>query len=484
MNYKGFNNDNLHNGNVLIEGDLVVDGQILKPDPPNPPLTNVSNPLQELLNANNFRISNLATATQLNDALSLSQANQTFLSRNGGSMSGNINMGGNLVTNVGTAINTTDAVNKLYIDTNTIAKPIDENLNMNSFRVTGIPSPAAGSDAVNLNYFNNAAVQNPLSANLNANNNTVTNLREPTGLQEAATKNYVDQSVGNPGKLIYINDISDLPSPVICLGQLLYEIPTETTWFFTNDITVQNGFCMQDKTELTGNQNVTITFDESNGDMYPIVSRGDNITITNLTFIGGGGHDTGFNNPNEIGKGFFNCRDGTDKTKRFQLTNCNILSARRLGFIAGYGTVNINNNFINGGGNDKSWYSNVVSTNNEFFDGYPYEVFGGAAVDCYVKAQATGGVLTGVDIFSRGSNIVVPSQVQLVDDNGYSSLQQLSYSPFTPNLEFGTYMTANSTHLFVGTPDNINNINVTDVYAKQGNGTYRNIHTYSNCPCW
>jgi len=476
MDILGRNTDNVHVGDVEITGNLSVEGTITKPDPPNPPLTNVSNPLQELLNANNYRISNLGTATQLNDAISLSQANQTYLNRNGGSMSGNISMGGNLVTNVGTAINTTDAVNKLYIDVNTISKPIDENLNMNGFRVTGLPSPQSGSDAVNFNYFNSAAVQNPLSANINANNNTITNLREPIAASDTATKNYVDQSIGNPGKIVYINSIDDLPSPVICLGNLLYEIPADTTWFITDNLTLEYGFCLNNNSELRGNQNVTITFDETNRNVFCIFSRDDNITIDSLTFVGGGGHYDGFNDPNALNKGFFNCVDNS-RSKRFRLLNCNIIQPRRLGAVFGYGTVNINNNFINGGGNDKSWYGNVVSTNNNFFDGYPYEIFGGAAVDCYVKAQATGGVLTGVDIYSRGSNIVVPSQVQLIDDNGYSSLQQLSYSPFTPNLEFGTYMTTNGTHLFVGTPDNINNINVTDVYAKQGNGTYTLIQT-------
>ena len=477
MNYKGFNNDNIHNGTVLIEGDLTVDGDINKvgPTPPGPPEA-IFNPLEENLNANNFRISNLGTATQFNDAISLSQSNQTYLARTGGSLSGNINMGGNLITNVGNPVNNNDAVNKLYIDTNTVAKPIDENLNMNGFRVTGLPSPIAGSDAVSFNYFNTAAVQNPLSANLNANNNTVINLREPTAATEAATKNYVDQSVGNPGKLIYINDISDLPPPELCLQQLLYTIPNNTTWFITDDLTLEYGFCLNANTELRGNQNVTITFNETNRDIFGIFSRTDNITIDSLTFVGGGGHYNAFNDPNELNKGFFNCSDNT-KTKRFRLLNCNIIQCRRLGAIFGYGTVNINNNFIDGGGSNTSWYGNVVSTTNNFFDGYPYEVFGGAAVDLYLKAKATAGVLTGVDIYSRGSNIVVPSQVQLIDDNGYSSLQQISYSPFTPNLEFGTYMTTNGTHLFVGTPDNINNTNVVDIYSKQINNTYSLLQT-------
>jgi hypothetical protein len=518
MDILGRNTDNVHIGDVLIEGNLTVDGNIQKGNDPTPPIpTGVFNPLEENLNANNFRISNLGTATQLNDAISLSQANQTYLARTGGSLSGNLNMSNNLITNLGTAINDNDAVNKLYVDTtaqnylelsggdmigdinmgnnlvtnvgnpvnnndavnrlyidvNTIAKPIDETLNMNGFRVTGLGSPIAVSDAVSLNYFNSAAVQNPLSANLNANNNTVINLREPVSSQEAATKNYVDQSIGNPGKIVYINSINDLPPPEICLLQLLYIIPEDTTWFITDNLTLEYGFCLNNNSELRGNQNVTITFDETNRDVFCIFSRADNITIDSLTFGGGGGHYDGFNDPNVINKGFFNCVDST-KTKRFRLLNCNIIRCRRLGAILGYGTVNINNNFINGGGDDKSWYGNVVSTNNNFFDGYPYEIFGGGAVDLYLKARATAGVLTGVDIYSRGSNIVVPSQVQLIDDNGYAKIQQIFISFFIPNIKFGTYMTTNGTHLFVGTPNTTPgfNVNQVDIYAKQVDGIY------------
>ena len=42
------------------------------------------------------------------------------------------------------------------------------------------------------------------------------------------------------------------------------------------------------------------------------------------------------------------------RNKRFRVVNCNILSAYSLGIVYGFGTVNINNNFINGGGGSPS----------------------------------------------------------------------------------------------------------------------------------
>jgi hypothetical protein len=99
-------------------------------------------------------------------------------------MSGNIFMGGNLISDVGTAISNNDAVNKLYIDTNTIAKPINEDLNMNSYRITNLPSPQATSDAINKAFFDTNAVQNPLTSNLSCNGfeiNQITSLRAKPG---------------------------------------------------------------------------------------------------------------------------------------------------------------------------------------------------------------------------------------------------------------------------------------------------------------
>ncbi len=510
MDILGRNTDNVHVGNVLIEGDLTVDGDIQKvgPTPPGPP-TGVFNPLQELLDANNYRISNLGTATQLNDAISLSQANQTYLARTGGSMTGNIFMGGNLISDVGNAISNNDAVNKQYVDDNTIAKPIDENLNMNSFKITNVAAPVDTSDAVNKSYFDNNAVQNPLASNLSCGTfeiNEITSLRakpgsplqiklNPTsilsitgnyvtmGLQrilnlgtplldtDAATKSYVDNLVGNPGKLKYINNISDLPTPLFIDGETRYFIPTGTTWYFTEDITLEYGFNMVNKTEIQGNQNVTITFDESTRNITGFYSRTGNITIANITIFNGGGHDTGFGDPTNTSKGLFDCID-TLKAYRFRLLNTNIISPRRLGQVRGYGTLNINNNFMNGGGAFNNWYNVVVSTANNFVDGYPY-TFVGSGNDVLLKAITNGsGTLTGVNMYSRGNNVVVPATITVDDDNGYDTKGQYLQNPSVPGALWGAYSSLNDTHFFVGYPDTTLGRNYVDIYEKQGDGTY------------
>ena len=167
-------------------------------------------------------------------------------------MTGNIFMGGNLISDLGTAISNNDAVNKLYIDNNTIAKPINGNLDMNNNRITNLAAPVDTNDSINKAYFDTNAVQNPLASNLSCGNfeiNEITSLRakpgsalqiqlNPTSIlsitgnyvtlgsqrilnlgtplldTDAATKGYVDNLVGNPGKLKYINSILDLPTPI------------------------------------------------------------------------------------------------------------------------------------------------------------------------------------------------------------------------------------------------------------------------------
>jgi hypothetical protein len=86
------------------------------------------------------------------------------------------------------------------------------------------------------------------------------------------------------GKLKYINNISDLPTPLLIDGETRYFIPTGTTWYFTQDITLEYGFNMVNKTEIQGNQNVTITFDESTRNITGFYSRSGSITIANYYY--------------------------------------------------------------------------------------------------------------------------------------------------------------------------------------------------------
>ena len=94
----------------------------------------------------------------------------------------------------------------------------------------------------------------------------------------------------------------------------------------------------------------TLTFDESARDCR-FLSNDQNVYVSNLTVIGGGGR---FSNT----LGLFECTNYDlgapapfyGRNKRFKVTDCNIIQARSLGTIEGFGTLNITNNFFNGGG--------------------------------------------------------------------------------------------------------------------------------------
>jgi hypothetical protein len=94
----------------------------------------------------------------------------------------------------------------------------------------------------------------------------------------------------------------------------------------------------------------TITFDETTRDCR-FLSNDENVYLSNITINGGGGRDT-----NTLG--LFECTNYDlgapapfyGRNKRFKVTDCNIIQARSLGTIEGFGTLNITNNFFNGGG--------------------------------------------------------------------------------------------------------------------------------------
>ena len=571
MNISGYNTDNIHVGSVLIEGNLTIDGEIFKNSPlPPPDPTGVFNPLDETLNANNYRITNLGATVDLKDAINKGEANSLYLSKSGGVMSGIIYMNNNVISNLGTAIDPTDAISKgqsdtlylakaggtmtgdinmgsrriincigplsgndvvtrNYLQSVTLANPATETQNMNNNRIINLPAPLALSEPVPLSYFQTNALMNPASATLNMNNNRIINVPLALSLTDAvsvnylqanallnpananlnmnnfeiqevktirgrnnvplniilgsggslsisggeifcgnsrigsvslplfgddvATKDYVDGLIGSPGKLRFINSVADLGIPISIDGQLRYVIPNDITYYFTSSLTITYGFSFGINTEITGNQNISITFNESINDITGFYSRNQNTTITSLTFIFGGGNFAGFNDINNVQKGLFDCIDLTN-TKRFRLLNCNFTRARRFGVVLGYDNVNINDNVIDGGASTKTWYNSLVSTQPLFMDDYPYKV-SGSNLELIANSSVIGNVgsITSVDIYKRGTD-VLPQQYTFIDDNGYAQEQTI----LVPgnNIEgakYGTYMDTAQNWLVVSFQD-------------------------------
>ena len=181
---------------------------------------NGSTPMTGDLNMNNlYMISNLSTATPTaNQAISLIYFQNAvnavvagYLPLNGGTMSGSLNMGGKVLTNIPypTITSTSsDAVNKSYCDTNDDLRlkldgstPMTGILNMGGKIITGIPYPtitSTSSDAVNKDYVDiNDALRlfksgDTMTGSLNMTGNTILNLSTTTLATSAVNKGQMD----------------------------------------------------------------------------------------------------------------------------------------------------------------------------------------------------------------------------------------------------------------------------------------------------
>jgi len=99
----------------------------------------------------------------------------------------------------------THAATKLYVDSNDALRlqlaggTMSGNIAMGGNKVTGLGTPSSGNDAVTKTYADNTFVDvagDTMSGNLAMGTNKITGLGDPTLAQDAATKSYVDENVG------------------------------------------------------------------------------------------------------------------------------------------------------------------------------------------------------------------------------------------------------------------------------------------------
>ena len=172
-------------GNGSQSTDLVNKGYIdtelaAKPNVNQVILRNGSQDMTGTLNMDNFKIINLAEGTDNSDAVTKHQletglvpkADKTelnnYLKRDGSiSVIGDFDFGDNKITKVGNGSQSTDLMNKGYIDTELAAKPnVNEvilrngsqkmtgTLNMNNFKITNVKDATHNQDALNLKQVN------------------------------------------------------------------------------------------------------------------------------------------------------------------------------------------------------------------------------------------------------------------------------------------------------------------------------------------
>ena len=189
---------------------------------------------QNPIDMKNEKISNLAEGTDNSDAITKHQletglapkADKTelsnYLKRDGTvSVTGNFDFGDNIITKAGNGSQSTDVVNKGYIDTALATKPnvnqvvlrdgsqdMTGNLNMSQKKIVNLADPTGRNDATGKGYVDRLFLDalrldgsSKMTGNLDMSLNKIINCGQPTGARDVTNKAYVDSEVGKTLKL-------------------------------------------------------------------------------------------------------------------------------------------------------------------------------------------------------------------------------------------------------------------------------------------
>ena len=183
---------------------------------------------QNPIDMKNEKISNLAEGTDNSDAITKHQletglapkADKTelsnYLKRDGTvSVTGNFDFGDNIITKVGNGSQSTDVVNKGYIDTELFSKPnvnqvvlrdgsqdMTGNLNMSQKKIVNLADPTGINDATGKGYVDRLFLDSlrldgssKMTGNLDMNNQQIKNVKDATHNQDTATSKQVNDAI-------------------------------------------------------------------------------------------------------------------------------------------------------------------------------------------------------------------------------------------------------------------------------------------------
>ena len=183
---------------------------------------------QNPIDMKNEKISNLAEGTDNSDAITKHQletglapkADKTelsnYLKRDGTvSVTGNFDFGDNIITKVGNGSQSTDVVNKGYIDTELFSKPnvnqvvlrdgsqdMTGNLNMSQKKIVNLADPTGINDATGKGYVDRLFLDSlcldgssKMTGNLDMNNQQIKNVKDATHNQDTVTLKQVNDAI-------------------------------------------------------------------------------------------------------------------------------------------------------------------------------------------------------------------------------------------------------------------------------------------------
>lgn len=194
---------------TAIEGDISALQDLYRT------LTNQMATLDETVSALQTTIHTIETTlnnikTTISDLqTSILDIQNNYLKLSGGTMTGNINMGGNTISNVAAPTQDNDVANKKYVDESIAAIPLEDYL------------PTAGGN---------------MSGNIEMNGNGITGLKQPVNDNDATTKKYVDDAVAGISTDNFVQKTGDTMT-----GPLKVSDGTNTSEVSTKNITIANG---------------------------------------------------------------------------------------------------------------------------------------------------------------------------------------------------------------------------------------------------
>src|SRR5882757_5118868 len=118
-------------------------------------------------------------------------------------MTGSLNLGNHKIINVTDPTSAQDASTKNYVDTKSLlvdgSNSMTGNMNLGTHRILNVVDPTAPQGAATKNYVDNKSLlvdgSNSMTGNMNLGTHKIINVTDPTLLQDASTKNYVDTRV-------------------------------------------------------------------------------------------------------------------------------------------------------------------------------------------------------------------------------------------------------------------------------------------------
>ncbi len=269
----------------------------------------------------------------------------------------------NVLKNLDMNSNNIESVNSLTTNT----------LNVNTFQTVGFSIQSQNNIDMTNNNLLNVANVNCTNVNTNTSNSATVSTQILNGgispdISVNANLNLNDNDIRNAKSMTmtntqYISSTTELNSPVIAGA---YVIPDNTTWLILGTITFDYPIRFGVNCSLRGMDfSSTIIFDETNRDC-DIHATDNNFYLSQLTIVNGGGRFT--NNLASV-RGLLNATNYNvsapapfyGRNKRFKVTDVNILRPFKIGTVEGFGTLNITNNFFNGGGGLAGQVSNYYT---------------------------------------------------------------------------------------------------------------------------